>query len=550
MTATESVIACAAPPATGRDVPLRMLRGEQLRALAKYLHDESRSAGHAEAVAFPTSLESLSKALEVAADEGLDVTVSGARTGIAGGAVPTGGMVVSLERMNRFLGLREGGDGELLLKCQAGVLLSEIHHAVGTGTMAEAAAWPPEAQALAKRLRSENWFFPPDPTETGATLGGMVACNASGAHTFLYGPTRPYIHSLAAVLADGSVVRIERGRVTADGHRQLHLATPEGEVRTFQVPTYRQPATKNAAGYYSADTALDAVDLFIGSEGTLGVVAEVEIRLLPAPETHSAQVVFWPDEASALRFVRVLREEREALRVEAIEYFDDRALDFIRRHRAERGASSGVPACLPDAARCGIYLDMGLPADGVLGGLRRLARMVAGLGGDPALSWSAHAKSERESLRLFRHALPEAVNARIAAIRRQHPEVTKLGTDMAVPDDCLENIMSRYRESLAEAGLEYVIFGHIGDNHLHVNILPRNPRDYQVGKQLYLDLAGEVVAMGGSPAAEHGIGKLKIPFLEILLGTEGVEQMRRVKLAFDPQSRLGRGNLFRTRGQR
>ncbi|MBT3291880.1 MAG: FAD-binding oxidoreductase, partial [Victivallales bacterium] len=125
-----------------------------------------------------------------------------------------------------------------------------------------------------------------------------------------------------------------------------------------------------------------------------------------------------------------------------------------------------------------------------------------------------------------------------------HPDITKLGTDMAVPDEHLGTILAIYREKLAAADLPYVIFGHIGNNHLHVNILPRNPADYQKGWDLYHEFAQTVVDLGGSPAAEHGIGKLKTDFLETLVGTQGIQEMRAVKRLFDTDELLGVGTLF------
>ncbi|MEA2069253.1 MAG: FAD-linked oxidase C-terminal domain-containing protein, partial [Verrucomicrobiota bacterium] len=115
---------------------------------------------------------------------------------------------------------------------------------------------------------------------------------------------------------------------------------------------------------------------------------------------------------------------------------------------------------------------------------------------------------------------------------------------LSVPDDQLETVMRMYHEGLAVAGLEYVIFGHIGNNHVHVNILPRSMEEYEKGKALYLDWAKQVVAMGGSVSAEHGIGKIKTGFLEIMCGTEGIHEMRRLREQFDPAGMLNPGNLF------
>ena len=517
--------------------------GEDLAAAGGYLGDESRRTGQADAVAFPSSVADISTLLKMAAVRHWPVTVSGARTGITAGAVPDGGLVICLERMNRFLGVRRGTGGHLFLKCEAGVSLADVRKTVSTGIFADAARWSPEQQKLAAELTGGHWTFPPDPTETGASIGGMAACNASGAHTFLYGPTRLYVESMTVVLVNGDLLRLRRGHVQADEHGLFILRYPDGRDGVVHTPDYSQPKTKNAAGYFSGDR-LDAVDLFIGSEGTLGIIAEVETRLVPAPETRAAQVIFWRDEEQALAFVVQLREEKRTLGVEAIEYFDTHALTFLRRRREALGVVSGVPTCLTDTARCGIYLDLGVDTAALPSVLRRLSEMIEQLGGRMNETWSAHTARERERVRLFRHALPESVNAYIAERRKIYPCLTKLGTDMAVPDECLSAIMNLYHRTLSEAGLTYVIFGHIGDNHVHVNILPATPEEYAAGKEIYRRLAETVVAMGGSPAAEHGVGKLKRDFLTLMIGDEGVRQMRAVKAVFDPESRLSPGNLF------
>ena len=169
--------------------------------------------------------------------------------------------------------------------------------------------------------------------------------------------------------------------------------------------------------------------------------------------------------------------------------------------------------------------------------------MEAG-GADLDDTWFADGEREIERFKGIRHAVPEAVNMLIGRRRRNISGLTKLGTDLAVPDDCLRRVMEMYHRDLQKAGLEYVIFGHIGNNHLHVNILPRTPDDYRLGKSLYLEWAREVVAMGGTVSAEHGIGKLKREMLEIMYGKNGIEQMRRIKALFDPRFLLNRGNLF------
>ena len=520
-----------------------VITGSGLDDYRQYLTDESRRTGRAEALVFPRSTADVAAAVRVAADRGWGVTVSGARTGITAGAVPGDGMVLSLDRLNCVRGLRRSRDGAVLVSCEAGVMLSDLQGSLQEGRFPEAATWGRCSVDLLAEIKEHRLFYPPDPTETSASIGGTVACNASGAHTFRYGPTRRYVHSLEIVLADGSVLNLERGREAADAHGGFVLRRLDGTETPVRLPTYRQPATKNAAGYF-AEPGMDLVDLFIGSEGTLGIITAAELRLVPASASTCMAVIFWESEASALQFTSRVRRQRGELGLLAVEYMGPRALSMLRERRRGMGAASGVPECLPPDAACAVYLDIGASVAEFRQALVGLADIVRSLGGDPERCWSGQTRDERERLRLFRHALPETVNARIAEARRIHPTITKLGTDMAVPDDCLEDVVRLYRTHLDAHGLDYVIFGHIGDNHLHVNILPRTPEDYATGHELYVMFARDVVRMGGSPSAEHGVGKLKTAFLEIAFGAEGVAQMRAVKNALDPEWRLGKGTLF------
>ena len=523
--------------------PPQLMTGAALAGFEKYLVDESRHVGHAAALALPRSTAEVCGAVQAACEMDLPITVSGARTGIAGGAVPDDGMLISLERMSRICALRKSADGSFLVRCEANVALADLQRAVAGVSFPDSASWDAQSRSVLDEMKALRLFYPPDPTETSAAIGGTVACNASGAHTFRYGPTRGYVHAILVVLADARCLRLERGRHTADADGVFHIRRADDGVTTARVPLYAWPKTKNAAGYF-AGRGMDLIDLFIGSEGTLGIITEVELRLVPAPETNCATVTFWPTESAALSFARMLRELREELAVGAIEYFDENALDLLRERRRELGAASGVPECLPQPPCSAIYLDIGTAAADLADVTRRLAELVTAAGAAPSDCWSGLERDERERLRVFRHALPETVNARIAETQRTHPDVTKLGTDMAVPDERLEELVQLYRTTLDRHGLEYVVFGHIGDNHLHVNILPRNPQEYAVGKQLYSEFAVKVVEMGGSPAAEHGIGKLKTAFLETMYGRDGIDQMMAVKRAFDPELRLGRGTLF------
>lgn len=506
-----------------------------------FLRDESRRTGTAAALAQPRSEEELRVALALARARGWPVTVQGGRTGITGGAVPEGGLIISLNRMNRVLGLRQNGNGHFVLTVQPGVVLQDLRRMLHAREFATT-DWGAASLVTLEALRAappQN--FAPDPTETTATLGGMAACNASGACTFRYGATRRHIAGLRLMLADGDVLALQRGVARAYG-REFALLTENQQRLVGRVPDYALPQVKNAAGYFAA-TDMDLLDLIIGSEGTLGILTELELQLLPAPGARWGLMAFFPNQASAVRFVNSARAAGDA-RLVALEFFDARALDLLRRVRTRSEALSALPE-MPAHFHTAVYAELHAADEDAAGdAATAIAEIITASGGNENASWLAASEHDMEKFKTFRHALPEAVNSLIDERRKMEPTLTKLGTDMAVPDVHLGTILERYERDLAAAGLDYVIFGHIGNNHLHVNILPRNKADYQRGRELYLAWARDVVEWGGTVAAEHGIGKLKAAMLEIMFGVAGIAGMRAVKRVFDPDGRLSPGNLF------
>ena len=160
------------------------------------------------------------------------------------------------------------------------------------------------------------------------------------------------------------------------------------------------------------------------------------------------------------------------------------------------------------------------------------------------MTWVATSDSDRDMLHFFRHAVPESVNMQVERSKRNYPEITKVGGDLAVPDSCFETLLALYDTTLEEEGLQHAAWGHIGDNHIHVNILPRDMDEYNRGKALLARWAAETSRMGGAVSAEHGVGKLKAPFLEVMYGPDHIREMAALKAAFDPKCMLGRGNLF------
>ncbi|HEY3378329.1 MAG TPA: FAD-binding oxidoreductase [Armatimonadota bacterium] len=486
-----------------------------------YLRDESRRCGEAASISFPRNEAEVIATLRQAADAGLAITTQGARTGIVAGAVPLGGHILNLERMKHIGVLTRDGE-HASITVEPGALLTELRAA----------------------LEAEDVFFPPDPTEASASLGGMVACNASGAMTYAYGPTRDWVQALRVVLPDGDVLALRRGARQAQG-RTFCLTTEGGRDITGSLPDYTAPQVKSAAGYFVHDD-MDLLDLFIGMEGTLGVITEIELRLIPRPAAIVGLTSFLPSEEAALAFVRRLRAEPlgDGIRPVAIEFFNSDALDLLRALRDHSTSFSSIPVLRPHY-HTAIYTEFhGASEDILEEAVMQAIETVCELGGNDEDTWYATTARELAPQKAFRHAVPEAVNLLIDERKKAYPTLTKLGTDMSVPDAALEDAMAMYHDGLHEARLQSAIFGHIGNNHVHVNILPRDLAEYDQGKALYADWAQRVVAWGGSVAAEHGIGKLKVSFLRLMYGDESLAQMRALKGRFDPEERLNAGNWF------
>ena len=528
-----------------------MTQSDAIRPLGadfeEYLRDESRSIGEAETISFPETeeevraiLRQLRERAEAVGTAPSPLTVQGARTGLAAGAVPHGGHVMNLSRMNCYLGMRRGEDGTFYLRAQPGVVLSELRKHLA-GKSIPSAGWDKGSlRALAAFEKAPEQFFPTDPTETSVCLGGMAACNASGARSYRYGPMRPHVTALRVALADGDLVALHRGEVRATG-RHLSLPTESGRIYELDLPTYTMPRTKNASGYFIEDD-MDAVDLFIGSDGTLGVITELELALMPVPAVTWGVSCFFTNEEAALDFTMAARPELGC--AGAFEYFDGGALDILRSQRANSAAFSSLPQLADDAACC-VYVELDCEDEvQALSELTRLGSLLEATGGREADTWVARTDVDRECQRFFRHAVPESVNMLIDERRRTNPHITKLGSDMSVPDDRLHDVVALYRRTLAESGLQSAAWGHIGNNHLHVNILPRDDADYAAGKELFQGWAREVTAMGGAVSAEHGVGKLKRDFLTVMYGRDHIEEMARLKAQLDPFGQLGRGNLF------
>lgn len=527
-------------PARGTSRAPTVASGERLAGcLADAAHTPG---GHSPALLRPDSEAELAWALRHAPQ----VLPIGAQTSLTGGATPFGAWLLSTERFDDLVlaGARDR------VRVGAGVTLL----------------------ALEQALREQGCTYPPAPTHRGATLGGCGATNAAGAATFKYGATRAWVHALTVVLACGEVLELERGacRSSAAGWFEIHTAS-RGRV-TIPVPTYRLPAVAKRSAGYHAEEQMDLVDLFIGSEGTLGVITALELRVVPAPVTLQAWLPV-DGERTSLALTDNLRRAAQStwasgdprgLDVAAIEWLDARGLALVYADGRAAALHLGPEA----RGREALWVQLELPAgssaaqalnelgdaDGAQaldGPLVRLVHLARAHGVEAELELALPGDARRMALfGARREAVPEAVNRRIALAQQTDAQVRKVAADMCVPFEELPGMLHAYRAAFERRGLEHAVWGHVSDGNVHANVLPRDGADTRAGQQALLELGDEAVRRGGCPLAEHGVGRdpVKQELLRRLYGTVGLEQMQAVKVALDPEGRLAPGVLFPVAG--
>lgn len=429
---------------------------------------------------------------------GTPLTISGGRTGVAGGALPEGGALLSTVAMSGFS--VEGG----ILRAGAGTLLRDVREA----------------------LRGSGLFLPPDPTEWTATMGGMAATDASGSDGFRYGSTRDWVEALDLVLTDGSPVEVVRGEHTfGDDGRCRHPLVGDLEIR----PTARS-LTKDAAGYRMR-AGMDLVDLILGSEGTLCLVAGVTLRLAPEP-AHILEAVLFPGSGDLLW--PAVRNSVEALAgLRAVEMMDGGCLELVG------SASGSVP--VPPGAACAVMLRMEAhDGEGLDACISALAGLAERLGVPDSMTWVGVDEGDCSRIRAFRHSLPETVNREIASRRARIPGIHKLASDTAVPFDRVEEHHAAIRSVMEREGLRCIVFGHAGQGHLHANVLPRSADELCRAESCMEEIAAIAAAAGGTVTAEHGLGRLKGGLLGLMHDSDTLACMSALRRVFDPDGLLNR----------
>ncbi|MFW9806324.1 MAG: FAD-binding oxidoreductase [Candidatus Thorarchaeota archaeon] len=510
---------------------------------ALYLDDESHSFdGAAEKIIFPSKEVEIASIMKNAFESNTPVTIQGGRTGLTGAAVPLGGIALNLEKLTQLLYMNyDESKNVYSIAAQTGMTLEDLVDAVQSKklTALQGKGTPEQQKALERFLGETDTFtFPVDPTEMSAWLGGITACNASGARTFKYGAVRPWVLRLKVVLANGDTLDIKRGQVNADNGKFVVVLSNGTEI-DVTIPTYKMPETKNAAGLF-AKPDMDLIDLFVGSEGILGVITEVELGLVALEENIMTVMAFFPSVEDAVNFTCDVRAPDSPIKMDFLEYFGTNAITMIK----EKASSAGikVPA-MKDDTKAIVFFEFSFTPENMEELVMGLEEILMKNNSSSESSWAGMDRSELAKMKTVRHFVPETVNGIIAQRKAEYPEIHKIGTDMAVPDGVLKEYLNYYITTLEEQGMEYAMWGHIGNNHIHVNMLPRNNEEVEQGMNNYMTFAKRAIELGGTVAAEHGIGKLKRAFLEAMYGEKGIEEMQAVKRSLDSKWLINRGNM-------
>lgn len=447
--------------------------------LEGYARDASGLRFVPEGVVRPASRDEVVALMRETASSGTTITPAGAQTSTTGASVAREGLLLSMRAMDRVLDV---DITKRTARVEPGVLLGQLNHV----------------------LAAEGFFFAPDPTsDETCSLGGAIACNASGPRTLMYGATRAHVRALTVVLADGSVREFTRPRVE-----------------------------KNTVGYTPTH---DLVDWFVGSEGTLGVIVAAELALLERPMRETGLGIPFPSAVEAIAFARAARASHDVV-PRCLEYFDAEAF------RIARGGGHGAVAAT-DWGHDGqvmVYAEDCSAGDLAIDAWLALAESQGASDADVRVFESEAAIREARRLR---HAVPAAMHERTAPYLAHGGR--RISTDWAVPLERVEDAILLANGFALEAGHPVpVTYGHIGNGHPHQNWVAKDTDEVKSLEAVVERTLRAVIGMGGTVAAEHGIGKLKSRWLGLQASAEQVGIMRAAKREFDPAGRMAPGNIL------
>ena len=461
----------------------------------EYLIDESKFMGYADSISFPENEAELIEIINRLREEGTEITIQGGKTGITGASVPEGGHILNLSHMNHVIESKTKADGTAFITVEAGITLMELQR---------------EIKSL---FRKNPVFWPPDPTEVSASLGGIAAAGAQGISRLLYGKSQEYIEALSVI--------------DYDGNKKL--------------------ITRKESIVLSSGREIPFMDAVIGKEGISGVISDLKLRLVPKPESIWGITFFFYDSEEAAAFIEALKKdtpEQATAAIVAVEYMDGETIRLIESRKADMTKIKELPD-VPKEVSDLLYVEIHGTEEAIEIIAEALMEVAAECGSDPDEAWAVSGESDVEKMHAFRHAAAETANLRIEEARKADSRITKLGTDMVIGEVSIAQILQKYRTDMATVGVKGCIFGHALENHLHVNIFPESFAEYQKGAELIRAWAKGANENQGEVFKEHGIGKLKREILGLVIPPEYISLCREIKEVMDCKGKFNKGNVFR-----
>jgi glycolate oxidase len=432
--------------------------------LSPFATDATKLTYMPDAVAFPGSREEISKILVLANKENFPVIPRGAGSGKSGGALPVaGGLVLAMDRFDRILSI---DPQNLIAKVEPGVITARL-------------------QGEVEKL---GLFYPPDPASADiSTIGGNVAECAGGLRAVKYGVTRDYVLGLTVILPTGDIIKT--GVETAKG----------------------------VVGY-------DLTRLIVGSEGTLAVITDITLRLVPKPAAQKTMVAFFPNPSAAVQAVSEIIHNK--IVPAALEFMDRLCMDCVLHE---------MPLDIPPESNALLLIEV----DGDQGLIRREAKKVQ----EVCLRYGA-LQVKSASARKAAEKLWEARKKVSQAVYRLRPD--KVSEDIVVPRNRMADMVAFLERLGRKYDLPMPAYGHAGDGNIHVNIMfdKNQPEEEKKVTAAVEALFRQVIEMKGTISGEHGVGLTKAPFLEMEISGPAIALMARLKKAFDPKSILNPGKIF------
>jgi D-lactate dehydrogenase (cytochrome) len=460
-----------------------------------YLIDESNMMGAAESISFPETEAEIHQILRVLQENQTPVTIQGGKTGIAGSAVPLRGHIMNLSNMKRVKSFCTREDGSALLTVEPGVTLVELRKAIERIKTPKALCWPPES------------------SESTATVGGVASTGAKGICSRIYGDTKSYVDGIRVMNAADSIDDIKKGQSAVFIH-----AKPK-----------------------------DLLDVYLGGEGMYGVITELILRLIPKPAEIWGIGFFFEDQADGFSFVDKLEDaarDVEGAQIAAIEYLDRVTVDAIETYKQYLPKLTAIPDIAPHTSSM-VYVEIHgerqEPIDTIAETLMCVGMNV---GSDPNKTWAFSGEHEIKKMRSFLHATIETAILHIAKVRLEDPRITRLGIDLSLENEGLKTVVRHFETYLREENLSGNLFGHVGDNTLHLNILPKNYEDYVKGKALLEKWAEKFTAFGGNAIKAYGIGKLKKSIFLKAASKACIEEIIQLKKQLDKNNLWNPGNMI------